>query len=108
MNEVGVIGEIMTIFRIAKSKTKYFIMDSRILLDPNITATAKGVMAFICSKPDDWEINTKEISLHSTDDFETVAQALGDKEYRPVWKVFVWIIIILLVIEPALANRLKR
>jgi hypothetical protein len=38
----------------------------------------------------------------------TKAQALSDKEYKPLWKIFAWIIIVILLVEPAVANKLKR
>jgi len=37
-----------------------------------------------------------------------VAEILGEKKRRPIWKMFAWIIILLLLVEPAVANRLKR
>ena len=36
------------------------------------------------------------------------AKNYNNKKYNSIWKIFVWIIITLLVIEPAIANRLKR
>ena len=42
--------------------------------------------------------------MHST----AVVDILGRKTYKPIWKIFVWIIIMLLVAEPAIANRLER
>jgi len=36
------------------------------------------------------------------------AEIVGEKKRRPIWKMFVWIIILLLLVEPAVANRLKR
>jgi hypothetical protein len=42
--------------------------------------------------------------MHST----AVVDIPGRKTYKPIWKIFVWIIIVLLVAEPAIANRLKR
>jgi hypothetical protein len=42
--------------------------------------------------------------MHST----AVVDILGRKTYKPIWKIFVWIIIVLLVAEPAITNRLKR
>jgi hypothetical protein len=34
--------------------------------------------------------------------------ALRDKKIRPLWKIFAWILILLLLAEPAIVNRLKR
>lgn len=36
------------------------------------------------------------------------AEALGPKERRPLWRAFAWTLIVLLLIEPAVANRLRR
>ncbi|UCG46469.1 MAG: BatA domain-containing protein [Phycisphaerales bacterium] len=36
------------------------------------------------------------------------AQIIDEAKYRPIWKTFAWILIALLLAEPAVANRLKR
>jgi len=36
------------------------------------------------------------------------AGVFRDKKNRPLWKIFAWILILLLMAEPAVANRLKR
>ncbi|MGB2863875.1 MAG: BatA domain-containing protein [Sedimentisphaerales bacterium] len=36
------------------------------------------------------------------------AEVFHDRKRRPLWKVFAWILILLLLAEPAVANRLKR
>ncbi len=36
------------------------------------------------------------------------AQIIDEAKYRPIWKIFAWILIALLLAEPAVANRLKR
>ncbi|MCJ7674934.1 MAG: BatA domain-containing protein [Sedimentisphaerales bacterium] len=36
------------------------------------------------------------------------AEAFSDKKQRPLWKAFAWTLIFLLLLEPAIANRLKR
>jgi len=36
------------------------------------------------------------------------AGVFSDNKYEPIWKIFAWIIIGLLLIEPVVANRLKR
>jgi len=38
----------------------------------------------------------------------TAAEAFSEKKRNPLWKMFAWIIILLLLVEPAVANRLKR
>ncbi|HUT45896.1 MAG TPA: BatA domain-containing protein [Sedimentisphaerales bacterium] len=36
------------------------------------------------------------------------AEVFHDKKRRPLWKIFAWVLILLLLAEPAVANRLKR
>jgi hypothetical protein len=36
------------------------------------------------------------------------ADVFGDKTYKPIWNMFAWAVIALLLVEPAIANRLKR
>ncbi len=36
------------------------------------------------------------------------AGVIRDKKNRPLWKIFAWALILLLLVEPAVANRLKR
>ena len=36
------------------------------------------------------------------------AEVLGPKERQPLWRAFAWMLILLLLIEPAVANRLRR
>jgi hypothetical protein len=36
------------------------------------------------------------------------AEIFHDKKNRPLWKIFVWVLILLLLVEPAVTNRLKR
>jgi hypothetical protein len=36
------------------------------------------------------------------------AKVFSDRKRRPLWKIFAWTIILLLLVEPAVANRLKR
>ena len=36
------------------------------------------------------------------------AGALSNKNNRPLWKIFAWVLILLLLAEPTIVNRLKR
>lgn len=38
----------------------------------------------------------------------STAEVINNKKLTPIWKYFAWLIIILLLVEPAVANRLKR
>ena len=32
----------------------------------------------------------------------------GDKKYRPLWKIFAWLIIVMVMAETCITNRIKR
>jgi hypothetical protein len=46
--------------------------------------------------------------ISMTEQGRAKAGAFSDREYNPIWNIFAWIIIALLLLEPAIANRLKR
>jgi hypothetical protein len=43
-----------------------------------------------------------------TDKTVSTAEVISNKKLTPIWKYFAWLLIILLLVEPAVANRLKR
>jgi len=62
------------------------------------------------TKPDALELADVINLVFKTDVEQKVSEAelFHDKKYKPLWKIFVWTIILLLIVEPAVANRLKR
>ena len=62
------------------------------------------------TKPAPQEVDNVVSRVFSPDLRQKMAAAkiFSDKEHKPVWKIFAWIIIVLLLVEPAVANRLKR
>jgi hypothetical protein len=44
----------------------------------------------------------------TTDRAVSMAEVINKKKIMPIWKYFAWTLIILLLVEPAVANRLKR
>jgi hypothetical protein len=58
----------MGIARIRKNKNNPYVqMDKRPLQDVNLSWKAKGILAYLLSLPDDWQIYISEIEKHSTD-----------------------------------------
>lgn len=58
----------MSIFRIAKDKQNpYLMMNKHALQDDNLSWKAKGILAYLLSLPDDWQIYEKELQTHSKD-----------------------------------------
>ena len=57
-----------TIFRVAKNKDNPYVMiDKRPLENPSLSWKAKGVLAYLLSRPDDWEIILGDLIKRSTD-----------------------------------------
>lgn len=50
-----------------KKETHYVIIDKTFLADKKLSWKAKGIMAFMLSKPDDWTFYLDELMQHSTD-----------------------------------------
>ncbi|MHC4560130.1 MAG: BatA domain-containing protein [Planctomycetota bacterium] len=50
----------------------------------------------------------KRIFPTGTERSVSAAEALNNRKRTPIWKYFAWVIILLLLAEPAVANRLKR
>ncbi len=57
----------MPIVKTARRKHPYAQIDRRTLADARLSLKAKGLLAYLLSLPDDWEIHTSEIFKHSTD-----------------------------------------
>lgn len=50
-----------------KKNSNFVVMDKTPLTDKRLSWKAKGIMAFMLSKPDDWTFYLDEIASHSTD-----------------------------------------
>jgi hypothetical protein len=62
------------------------------------------------SRPAGGQLGTIRSKVFVSKDEGTTETAgvLSEKEYNPIWKIFAWMLIALLLIEPAIVNRLKR
>jgi hypothetical protein len=62
------------------------------------------------ARPDLEELDRvmKRVFPMDLDEGVSSADVLGNKKPRPVWKILAWTIIVLLLVEPAVANRLRR
>ena len=56
----------------------------------------------------DLEDIMKRVFLTKSETSVSSADVLGNKKPRPMWKVLAWIILLLLMVEPAITNRLRR
>ena len=67
-----------TIFRTAKRENPYAQIDKTVLNDQRLSWKAKGLMAFLLSKPDNWEINVQNLIRQSTDGKEAVYSGIKE------------------------------
>ena len=65
-----------TIYRRARTNPQPYAMISRkTLQDSRLSFKAKGLLSYLLSLPDDWEIHLKEIAKHSTDKLTAIKTA---------------------------------
>lgn len=62
--------------RVEKSKN-YTVIHNEFLRRNDLSWKAKGILAYVLSLPDDWNINLKELMQHATD---------GEGSFRSGWK----------------------
>ncbi len=76
------------IFRTCKNKSNpYVIMDKRFLSDTNLSWKAKGILAYLLSKPDDWIIRESDIVAHARDGRDAIRAGLRELvAHRYIWK----------------------
>lgn len=71
----------MAIHRIRKERD-YLIIDNAILRDPKLSLKAKGLLAFMLSRPDDWSFSIKGLSKFCRDGPDAVRSAVAELEKR--------------------------
>ena len=54
------------------NKTKWTTVDNAWVKDPTLSAKAKGILLYILSLPDDWDLRMKELVTHFTDGIDGV------------------------------------
>lgn len=70
-----------TIFRVVKDRENpYVMMDKRPLENPALSFKAKGILAYLLSRPDGWEVNVPDLVNRSTDGPSAIRSGL--KELR--------------------------
>jgi hypothetical protein len=62
----------------SKRNTPFVQIDKRGLQDVNLSWKAKGILAYLLSLPDDWQIRVKELENHSTDGRDSTANGIKE------------------------------
>ena len=71
--EYKIEGRPATIFRTIKSKDNPYVMiDRRPVDNPNLSFKAKGILTYLLSRPDGWEVNQVDLAKRSTDGLASV------------------------------------
>lgn len=68
----------MAIVRRAKRETPFVQMDKTPLQDKSLSWKAKGVLAYLLSLPDDWEVYLSEITNHAKDGKDSTRSAFDE------------------------------
>ncbi|WP_274655591.1 helix-turn-helix domain-containing protein [Paenibacillus humicola] len=73
-------SESNTIIRTNKRENPYVMIDKYGLNDDRLSWKAKGLLAYLLSKPDDWQIYEKDLIKRSTDGRDAVRAGLRELE----------------------------
>jgi len=69
-----------TVVRISKRENPYVMLDKYFLSDTRLTWKAKGMLAYLLSKPDDWKIILDDLIKRSSDGRDSVKAGLRELE----------------------------
>ena len=66
--EYKIEGRPATIYRVVKNKDNPFVMiDRRPIDNPKLSYKAKGILTYLMSRPDGWEVSVADLIKHATD-----------------------------------------
>lgn len=68
------------IYHVQKRENPYVQIDKRGLEDPRLSFKAKGILAYLLSKPHDWRVNRVDLQRHSSDGRKAIATAMAELE----------------------------
>lgn len=69
----------MAMFRVMKDKdSPYVMLNKTFLYDENLSLKAKGLLAYLLSLPDDWQIYENEVVKHHSDGKDSLKSAIKD------------------------------
>jgi len=70
----------MSIIHIKKRENPYAQIDKRCLEDSRLSWRSRGILAYLLSKPDDWQVSVKDIENRGTEGREAVQAAMKELE----------------------------
>ncbi len=69
----------MNIFRVVK-KERYVTVDKGFVENPNLSWKAKGILLYLLSKPDDWQVYENDLVSHASDGRDGVRSGIRELE----------------------------
>ena len=70
----------MPLSRVKKHQHNYVIMDKSGLTDKRLSLRARGMLAYFLTKPDDWEINIRDLARQTPEGREALTTAMRELE----------------------------
>ncbi len=67
-----------TIIKVQKRTSPYVMVDKSIFENSNISWKAKGLMGYFLSRPNDWQINIKDLYRRGSDGYDSVKSGLRE------------------------------
>ena len=72
-------GRPSTIFRTVKNKDNPYVMiDRRPIDNPNLSFKAKGILTYLMSRPDGWEVSVADLFNHAKDGEDAIRSGLAE------------------------------
>ena len=68
----------MAIINIVKKRNPYVVLDKTFLIDPTLSAKAKGLLAYLLSLPADWQVYVKELTQHFSDGVKSIYSGINE------------------------------
>ncbi|WP_436939429.1 helix-turn-helix domain-containing protein [Staphylococcus xylosus] len=68
----------MATFRTVKQDGDFVLVHKGFIYDDNLSARAKGVLLYLLSRPNDWQIYTSEVQKHMKDGVKSVNSAVNE------------------------------
>ena len=76
-----ILGRPQTIYRVVKSANNPYVMiDRRPIENPILSFKAKGILSYLLSRPDGWEVSVSDLINKATDGEDSVRSGLGELE----------------------------
>jgi predicted transcriptional regulator len=67
------------IIRVQKDKENPYVMvNKQFVNDKNLSWKAKGILLYLLSLPDNWEVNAKELQVHSSDGKDSLSKGIQE------------------------------